>query len=405
MAGNTFKTAKKILQIAAVELYNNCKFADVVTMYGEKEFKAPAMGAIGPTVDVPMPIRYLAKTGPNFQGQSITERTVPVTLDQDMHVGLDMSVFDATLNTEASILDASSKFIKPAIMTLADAFDDYVAGLGAKLAQTAGVAGTTPGSGTAAATQQAIADAAMIMAENGVPDSTVKNMILSPKAAGYIPTALSALFVKEAQESVRTGRLGHLMDFDMYKSNNIRKHTAGTLGAGAQVNATGTAGGALVLKGLTSGDSVAVGDTITIAGVYAVNPVNKRTVSSDRLMQFVVTTAAAEAGNALTTTISPEIITSGAYQNCSAAPVDTAAVTIKADHVCNMVITKDTLVMATMPFKAPKSATVAEVVTYKGLSLMLTAQYDIATRSETARLDILFGGRELYPETGVRLLG
>jgi hypothetical protein len=69
-----------------------------------------------------------------------------------------------------------------------------------------------------------------------------------------------------------------------------------------------------------------------------------------------------------------------------------------------MVITKDTLVIATMPLKLPKSATIKEIVTYKGLSLMMTAGYDIDTRSETARIDMIFGGRELYPETGVRLL-
>jgi hypothetical protein len=402
---NTFKTSKKILQIAAIELYNALNLGKVVTLYGEKEYKAPAMGALGPTVDVPMPIRYLAKDGANFQGQSITETTKPVTLDQHKHVGLDMSVFDLTLNTEAEITRASSKFIRPAILTLADAVDDYIAGLGVYLPQTAGAAGTTPGSGTAAATQQVIADASMIMSENGVPDSMNKCLILNPKAAGYIPTALSALFVKEAQEAVKTGKVGYLMDFDMYRSNNIRKHTSGALGAGAQVNATGTGGGTLVLKGLTSGDSVTVGDTITIAGVYAVNPVNKRTVSSDRLMQFMVTAAAAEAGNAMTVSISPEIITSGAYQNCSAEPVDTAAVTIKASHVANMAITKETLVLATMPFKKPMSATIAEVITYNGLSLMLTAGYDVGTMSEKARIDILFGGRELYPETGVRLLG
>lgn len=402
---NQFKNQQKILDMAAIELYNASKFLDLVTVFGADKFTAPGMHATGPTVEVPMPIRYLAKTGPTFQGQSITEQTKTVTLDQDMHVGLDMSVFDATLNTKADILTASSKFIRPAILTLADAVDDYIAGLGAKLHQTAGTAGTTPGSGTAAATQQALADAAMIITENGVPDSTPKSMILSPKAAGYIPTAMSALFVKEAQEAVKTGRIGRLMDFDLYKSNNVRKHTSGVLGAGAQYNATGSGGTTLVLKGLDASDSLTVGDSITIAGVYAVNPVNKRTVSSDRLMQFIVTTAGAEAGNAMTVTISPEPITSGAYQNVSAAPVDSAAVTVKASHVANMVITKDTLVLATMPFKLPKSATIKAITSYKGLSLMLTGEYDVTTRSEKARIDILFGGSELYEETGVRLLG
>ena len=402
---NSFKFSRRVLQIAAIELYNALKFGKLVTMYGAKEYKAPAMGAIGPTVDVPMPIRYLAKDGAKFQGQSITEAVKSVTLDQHKHVGLDMAVFDMTLNTEDEICKATSKFIRPAILTLADACDDYISGLALKLPQTAGVAGTTPGSGTAAQTQQLIADAEVIMTENGVPESMEKNIIWSPKASGYIPTALSPLFVREAQEAVSKGKLGSALDFNFYRSNNIRKHAAGTLGAGAVVNGADQVGESININGLTGGDDVVVGDTITFVGCYAVNPVNKRVVTSDRLMQFEVTAAADEAGNAMAVSISPTIILTGAYQNCSAAPTNGGAVAIKATHVANMAITKETLVLATMPFRQPKSAVISEVITYNGLSLLLTAGYDIDNFQEKARIDILFGGRELYPETGVRILG
>lgn len=402
---NTFKFSKRVLQIAAIELYNALKFGKLVTTYSEKEYKAPAMGALGPTVDVPMPIRYLAQDGPVFSAQAITESTKSVTLDQHKFVGLDMAVFDMTLNTEGQITKATEKYIRPAILTLADSVDDYIAGLGVKLHQTAGTAGTTPGSGTAAQTQQILADAEMIMTENGVSESTLKSIILNPKAAGYLPTALSSLFVREAQEAVTKGKIGHAIGFDLYKSNNIRKHTAGTLDAGATVNGADQTGASVVLANCGGADAVVVGDTITFAGSYAVNPVNKRQVSSDRLMQFRITAAASAAAGAMTVSIDPPIITSGAYQNCSASPTNGGSATLKASHVANMAIAKDTLVLATMPFRKPMSATIAELEVYNGISLLLTADYDIDNFKEKARIDILFGGRELYPETGVRILG
>ena len=148
-----------------------------------------------------------------------------------------------------------------------------------------------------------------------------------------------------------------------------------------------------------------MGDIVTFAGVYAVNPVNKRQVSSDRLMEFRITEAAVEAGSAIALKISPSIITTGPYQNVSNAVADGQAVTLKASHTANMAIIPNTLCLATMPLKKPMSAVVAEQVAYKGLSLLLTAAYDLETRQEGARIDIIFGGREIYPETGVRGLG
>lgn len=39
-------------------------FRDLVHIYSEKEWKPAGVGATGPTVDVPLPVKYLAKDGP-----------------------------------------------------------------------------------------------------------------------------------------------------------------------------------------------------------------------------------------------------------------------------------------------------------------------------------------------------
>jgi hypothetical protein len=297
-------------------------------------------------------------------------------------------------------------YIKPAILTLADAVDDFIAGLGTSINQSVGTAGTAPFSTSQAATLQLLGGINQRMTENGVSQKEKKALVISPEAAGYLPTYFAPLFTKEAQETVRTGKLGYAMGFDFYTSNNIRSHTAGSIAAGALTNGVAQSGSTINIDTLSGAtDSVEVGDIITFAGVYGVNPVNKRQWSSDRLMEFTVTERADEAGSAIAVKISPEIITSGAYQNVSNAVADGQAVTLKASHTANMAIIKNTLCLATMPLKKPMSAVVAEQVSYKGLSLMLTAAYDLENRQEGCRIDIIYGGRAIYPETGCRVLG
>jgi hypothetical protein len=67
------------------------------------------------------------------------------------------------------------------------------------------------------------------------------------------------------------------------------------------------------------------GEVFTIAGVNAVNPRTKADLGY--LKQFTVLAAATSSGGgAVTLSIAPAIIASGAYQNVSAAPADTAAI-------------------------------------------------------------------------------
>ena len=63
----------------------------------------------------------------------------------------------------------------------------------------------------------------------------------------------------------------------------------------------------------------------TIAGVFEVHPETKAVTS--RLQQFVVASDATMSGATGSLTISPAIVTSGAGQNVSAAPANSAALT------------------------------------------------------------------------------
>lgn len=407
---NTYRTASVIAQVAALELFNALTIAQKVRWYTPEKFYNKGVGMPGPTIDVPLPVRYLAKEGPVLQEQPIIERTKPVTIDQDFHVGLKMEVFDASVNTKEQITKMSSEYIKPAIAALADKADDYAMGMALKLHNTVGTAGTALGSGTSAETQAIFAAARAHMKRAGVKDNEELYCFLDPEAEGRVPVALSGLFVREAQEAVSKGKIGNAMRFNFYGSQNVRYHTAGNgaaFAAGALTNGAGQTGSVINIDGLDALDTLYAGDVITFGaigtGPQQVNVQNKRVFRV--LQEFTVVNTVVANGGAMAVTVSPEIITEGAYQNVNIAVADGLAVTRKASHYAHMAIIKDTLCMSTIKLKKPDSAVIAEVGTYNGLSVLLTAGYDVQSRSETARIDFVFGGREMYESTGVRILG
>jgi hypothetical protein len=123
---------------------------------------------------------------------------------------------------------------------------------------------------------------------------------------------------------------------DTYMSQNAPTFTTGPRGGtpvvnGAAQNTTYDLTGAntqtLITNGWTAAAAarVAVGDVFTIANVFDVNPVTKATLPI--LKQFVVATGstlASDGSGNLTLTIAPQIISSGAQQNVSAVPANSA---------------------------------------------------------------------------------
>ena len=97
------------------------------------------------------------------------------------------------------------------------------------------------------------------------------------------------------------------------------------------VNVKSTYTQTLNIDGVGNATTVVAGEVFTIAGVYAVNPRTKAVLPY--LQQFTVITGGTSVASGTATaqdlalTISPPIITSGAYQTVSAVPADDAVVT------------------------------------------------------------------------------
>jgi hypothetical protein len=208
---------------------------------------------------------------------------------------------------------------------------------------------------------------------------------------------------------------------DTYSSQNVYGFTTGTLrtlttplfnaalATSTTYAATKTTGTMNVsVDGWVGTSTFTAGEVFTIAGVYAVNAVTK--VTLDYLQPFVIKTAATASGaGTATLTISPPIITSGAFQTVSAAPADNATVTIlgtaSTTYPSNLVFNKNAFALVVAPLIKQPGAVDVSRKSYKGYSARLTPYYSGSNDISSWRFDILYGVKTLDARQAVRLSG
>jgi hypothetical protein len=177
----------------------------------------------------------------------------------------------------------------------------------------------------------------------------------------------------------------------------------------ARVNGADQSGTSLILNN-TSGASVTfnTGDRFTIASVYSVNPESK--VANSTLQQFVVTADATASGSAVTLSISPEIITSGARQTVSNSPANTAGIKMitgvaSSSHPQNLLFHKDAFTLASADLYLPEGVDMRSRASSDGLSVRIVRDYVINTDDLVCRADILYGWASLYPQWSCAVIG
>ena len=202
-------------------------------------------------------------------------------------------------------------------------------------------------------------------------------------------------------------------------TQNVATHTVGAHGGtpvvnGANQNDTyddtkNTNQTSLVTDGWTASTAVLkAGDVITIADVYAVNPVTK--VAKSFLKQFtVVSDVTSDGSGNATLTISPALITSGAHQTASAVPADDAAITVagtaSTNYAQNMVFCKDAFSLVMVPLVAPPGAVDVSRQSYKGCNVRVVPVYDGVNDVSRWRLDVLYGVKTVDERQAVRISG
>lgn len=399
---NTIITPDIIAKEALMQLENNVVMGKLVHRQYKDEFTK-----VGSTVSVRKPVKFVASDGSARVNQDVEEAETPFTVDKRKHVSWKFSTQDLTLSIE----QYSERYIRPAMIALANQVDSDLCALHTGIFQNVGDNATPQ-------TFLEFGAASTRLDESAVP-SEDRRLVLNPQGHLYAADLLKGLYNPElVKGAVRGISVGPLAGFQTYMDQNIKRQTQGTwgatplvAGAGQSVtyaNATHTYGSTsqtLNVDGLTATTGTAKkGDKFTIDGVFAVNPVSKDTLGF--LQEFVVNAdATANGAGAATITISPAIITSGPFQTVSAAPADNAAITLAGSHVANLAFHKNAFGLVTVPLELPDGAAFKARESANGFSVRVVKDYDIDTDDDIIRLDILYGVKTLYPELACVLRG
>ena len=411
---NTLLTISKITNEALMVLENELTFTSEVNREYDDQF-AVAGAKIGSTVNVRKPARFIGTTGPNLSVEDFNETSIPVTLNTQFHVDTQFSTADLALSLDMF----SDRVIKPGVAAIANKIDrDGLVLAKNNVANIVGTAGVPPTSLLTYLTGQAYLDS------EGAPRDGRRACIVEPFTSATIVDSLKGLFMPSAKisEQYEKGMMGTdsagmrwRMDqnvvsqtFGSYATATLSTNTAtftGSLTSGWASSST------ITIAAATAAAPIQQGDVITIANVYAVNPQNRQPYGTNRLRNFVVTSAVTIAsGGSASVTVSPAIITAGQFQNVYVSATSSSAVVTPFNNTGtvspqNIILHRNAETLACADLELPMGVVFAGRASDKelGLSIRVCRQYTINNDSIPCRLDVLYGWAMLYPELACRV--
>lgn len=398
-------TTDIIAKEALMVLDNNLVMSKLVHRAHESEFNNAVNGyEVGDTISIRRPTDFTVRDGATASNQDIVEGKTTLVIDKQKGIDFGFTSKDLTLN----IGELSERVIKPAMVQLANQIDTDL------MAQYKYVPSWV---GTAGQTINSFADFAKgpeRLDEFAVPLDG-RAAVLSPADHWALIGSQTALYIQDAAKGAyRNGSLGMIGGVDTHMSQNVPVHTVGSDVTTVTVNqsiVTSTIAYTDVKdtnqQTITiAGGTLAAGDVVTIADVYAVNPVTKATLGF--LKPFTVISYAA---NSLV--ISPAMVWTGAFQNVAVTSgvtdLNTKAIvavgTASTAYRQNMVFHKNAFALAMVPMISPPGATDVSRKTYKGTSVRLIPTYDGTNDKSNFRLDVLYGVKTLDGRLATRLSG
>lgn len=409
MSTNTTLTADIIAKAAVMNLDNELVMGKQVFRGYEEEFSKNINGyEVGSTITIRRPMDFTVRDGPTMDVQDVTEGKFTLSVDKRKGVDFEFTSQDLTLN----IKQLNQRIIKPAMIQLANQVDRDLMALYKDVPNWVGTPGQTINSFTD------FAKGPERMDEGAVPQDG-RCAVLSPTDHWGVLGSQTALLNNNLVGSAYTrGSLGAIGGVDTYMSQNVPTHTVGAHGGTPLTNGANQATTyaaskdtntqTLITDGWTSGSTTLnAGDVFTIADVYDVNPVTKETLP--HLKQFTVVTTISDTSGAITLTMSPAAIASGAHQTVSADIADGKAITMtgtaSTGYRQNLMFRKDAFALVMVPLVEPPGAVQVSRQTYKGTTVRVIPVYDGTNDVSKWRLDILYGVKTVDARQAVRASG
>lgn len=410
---NTVLTADIIAAEAIDILENNCVMGDLVYRGYEEEFNNKVNGySVGDTISVRRPTDFTVRDGATAVIQDAVEGKFSLAVDKQKGVDFKFTSSDLTLRIDK----LSERIIKPAMVQLANQVDRDLMALYKNISNWVGTPGTT------VSTFAGFAKAPERLDLGAVPQDERSSVLHPTDQWGFLGSQ-TALFMQDvAKDAFRRGKIGVVGNVDTYASQNAPTHTTGDTSSNGTPVTNGSAAtnsttwalnknsgiGSLITNGWTAAKALKEGDVFTIGTVFAVNPVTKATLAY--LKQFVVRAdVTADGSGNMTITMSPPIITSGAFQTVSNGPATgqtiTCVGTAATGYRNNLVFDKNAFALVMVPMVKPPGAVDVARKTYKGYSVRVIPYYDGTNDVSNWRLDVLYGVKTVDERLATRLSG
>lgn len=400
---NTILTPTAVTREILRVLHQRLRFIGTIDRQYDSSF-AQSGAKIGDSLKIRLPNEYTVRTGRPIQVQDTSEQSV--TLQVATQKGVDMAFTSQELTMDLD--DFSNRVIKPAVAVLAANIEADALSMYKDVNQEVNDVGS-------AATFKYLLQARQKMIDALTPQDDQLAVQLNTTDNVDLVDALKGLFQDSGSiaKQYRDGYLGRTAGFGaIYENTLLPTHTTGTEAGSdtaADVAAGYVEGSAVAVDGTVTG-TFKKGDIITIANVYDVHPETKQTRA--KLKQFTVTADVDAAYSSIP--ISPAVVSSGARQNVSAAPVDGAAIlknefddstaiASAADYNISLAYHKEAFAFATADLEMPGGVDFAAREMFDGLSIRLVRQYDINSDNIPCRLDILYGYKAIRPQLACRL--
>jgi len=435
-------------------LANECILTDKFNRQYDKEYGRKNQ-KIGGTCNIRLPPRYLGTFGPALNVEPSTETYVPVSILYQYHVDVQFN----TINMVLDIDDFKERFLKPMCIAVGNRIDSDGAYFAYQnTAQRFGVPGQTPTS------YKNFSDCRAQLIAEGMPKGMVPVAVLHPFANSSMADSLKGLYNPQANisEFFETGMVAaKTAGADWFEDPNIANYTASAgISAATLAGVTAAAGGTAIvtsgwaqtgtffLSNMGNAGTITVGDTVTVAGVYPVNP-QSRSRYGTNLKNFVVLppggyaqmvgTAApggpqfatatlsngtfnattgvytATAGGLLTITVGECLISGGQFQNVTTTSsfTGTPSVVINGGLATatasteNLYFHRDAFALAMVDLPVPRTAVEASMAYDDdlGISIRLVTQYTVNNDAEPTRADVAYGFASLYRSLAARVSG
>jgi len=409
MSANSLATISMISRDAAMVLGNTLDLAKRVNRSFDSDFGVKG-AQIGQTINVRRPIRPTVRTGSVVDIQAVVETYSPLTFTDPYGADYALTSQELTFSVE----DYFDKVAKPSVVAIASKIEAAGQALVDKFYGTIG----TPGVALTGTTgRTAITKALALLNKNDAPrEEGRKTLLNDPDFNGVLADGNASLFNPQAEiaKIYTDGYQGRFSSFDVFMNQLVKAHTNGVYGGTPLVNGAVPANStwgtstSIVTDGWTATTTtLSVGDVLTIAGVYMVNPQTKETLGT--LQQFVVAekTVTDGSGNS-TIKVSPALVSSGGFQNVSAMPADNAAITVLgasgAVTQYALAFDKDAILLAAkelMPYSVGVGKTTTDDQT--GIPIRVQQMPDIRTNQEILRFDVMVAWATLYEQLGVKI--